>query len=177
MVVVSQINTTPSELPLPISLPSRLNATLTTLLVCPVRVRLCVPVGTSHRRMELSIPPLANVRPSGLNATLPTPPVCPVKVCLCVPVPVSHRRIVASQLALASRSPSRLNAMPSTQSVCPVSAYLCTPVAASHKRNAGNRPPRRESALVYARLRVPKPNLCAKNRTAVAFAVTAAREC
>ena len=68
----------PSELPLASVLPSGLNATLLTALVCPVSVCLCSPVTASHRRIVLSSLPLASVRPSGLNDTLLTHRVCPV---------------------------------------------------------------------------------------------------
>jgi N-acetylmuramoyl-L-alanine amidase len=74
------------RLPLASVRPSGLNATLLTPNVCPVSVRLFIPVTASHRRMVSSSLPLATVRPSGLKATLVTLRVCPVSRATSVPV-------------------------------------------------------------------------------------------
>ena len=60
-----------SKLPLTSVLPSRLKATLLTVIRVPFeRVFACAPVTASHRRMVLSQLPLASVPPSELNAKL-----------------------------------------------------------------------------------------------------------
>ena len=59
-------------LPLTTRLPSALNATLATLLVCPLRVRIAWPLSASHTLTVLSSLPLTMCLPSALNATLVT---------------------------------------------------------------------------------------------------------
>ena len=111
------------------------------LYACPLRVRICLPVLASHKRIVSSEPPLASVRPSGLNAMLSTLSPCPLRVRICLPVSASHKRIVSSKPPLASVRPSGLNATLPTLFVCPLRVRICLPVLASHKRIVRSRLP------------------------------------
>ncbi len=79
--MASQTFTVLSSLPLANRFPSGLKATLQTLPVCPLRVRVSRPVAASHTYTVRSPLPLAIRLPSGQNATLPTQFLCPRKVC------------------------------------------------------------------------------------------------
>ena len=61
-------------------MPSGLNATLVTALVCPLSVSISWPVAASHTFTVRSELAEASRLPSGLNATLRTPPLCPWNV-------------------------------------------------------------------------------------------------
>ena len=121
---------------LAIVFPSGLNATLLTSNVCPVSVRRCVHVFTSHRRIVPSSLPLASVSPPGLNATLTG---LSVSIRRFTPVFTSHRRTVAPRCKLASTLTivllSGLNdTFLTTKSVYPSSVCWCLPVCASHRQ-------------------------------------------
>ncbi len=76
--------------------------------------------GSSHKSIEPSLLPDANVLPSGLKETLLTKFVCPVSVCRRSPLPTSHNRTVLSQLPDANFLPSGLKETLLTLSVCSV---------------------------------------------------------
>ncbi len=114
------VNTPP---PVTIRVPSGLNATLLTALVCPVSSSSGVPVRASHTFAVWSRLPVTIRVPSGLNATLFTAPVCPFSSSSGVPVRASHTFAVCgwflSPPPVTIRVPSGLNATLSHQPVCP----------------------------------------------------------
>ena len=130
--VASHRRTVSSPPPLASVLPSGENDTLKTLSVCPVRVRIGLPVVASHRRTVLSLLALASVLPSGENDTLKTQDVCPVSVRSGLPVVASHRRTVGPYFHLRACC----HRMKTTRShVCPVRVRT-VPVVASHRRTS-----------------------------------------
>src|SRR5262249_44134712 len=79
-----------SLLPDTIRLPSAENATLLTVLVCPLRVSASCPVCASHTFTVWSSLPDTIRLPSAENATMLTHPVCPLRVSASCPVCASH---------------------------------------------------------------------------------------
>jgi hypothetical protein len=74
--------------------PSGLKATEVTEFLCPLKVRISLPVEASHSRAVLSPDPVSTCAPSGLKATDETEYLCPWKARSSFPVAASHRRAV-----------------------------------------------------------------------------------
>ena len=105
---------------------------------CSGKVRRSSPVVTFHKRIVLSLLPLASRELFGENATEATGLVCPVRVVVTLPVRVSHNRITFSPVATARVFPSGLSeileSVPPLCVTCSEMVFRSCPVCASHNR-------------------------------------------
>src|SRR5437763_933335 len=129
-----------SDDPVRTRLPSTLNATARTELVCPLNVWSGLAVSASDRMAVLSQDPVRTRLPSTLKATEETLgrklifpsvcPLCPLKVWRELPLLASHKIAVPLEDPVRTRLPSLLNATELTKPVvCPLK--VCRGLAVS----------------------------------------------